>query len=132
MILLTIYDFCNTNNTFRAEFSKAPPAKEGNQSPLESYLSLVSHLFQHSFRSMRATNYSLLALYTLQLLVEDPVSVGALCHKDSQLLIHFCRQKPPHLPLVRGKRPAACAIMDMVVDAINHNLRRKLDITLYQ
>jgi hypothetical protein len=35
------------------------------------------------------------------------------------------------LPLVKGERTPAAVIIDLVVDGINHNLRRKLDADFY-
>lgn len=55
----------------------------------------------------------------------------ALCNPDTLASIRLCRQVQPVLPLVKVKRPRVCVLMDIIVDGINHNLRRRLDIDLY-
>ena len=45
--------------------------------------------------------------------------------------VRLCRQKSPYLPLVRGDRIFAASMLDTVIDGINHNLRRRLDVELY-
>lgn len=54
-----------------------------------------------------------------------------LTSEDLSTRIRLCRQKPPHLPLVRTKRILLTAILDLLADGINHNLRKKLDVELY-
>lgn len=66
-----------------------------------------------------------------RLLVEDPVLCKRVCSDDSKTAVRLCRQRSPYLPLVRGERPLAAALMDAMVDALNHNLRRRLDVGLY-
>jgi hypothetical protein len=45
--------------------------------------------------------------------------------------VRLCRQRQPYLPLVRGDRVFAASILDTMIDGINHNLRRRLDVELY-
>jgi hypothetical protein len=45
--------------------------------------------------------------------------------------VRLCRQRQPYLPLVRGDRIFAASILDTMIDGINHNLRRRLDVELY-
>lgn len=45
--------------------------------------------------------------------------------------VRLCRQKSPYLPPVRGDRVLAVSILDTMIDGINHNLRRRLDVELY-
>ena len=45
--------------------------------------------------------------------------------------MRLCRQRPPHLLIVKGDRVVALVILDLMIDAINHNLRRKLDIQFF-
>lgn len=45
--------------------------------------------------------------------------------------MRLCRQRQPYLPLVRNDRILATSILDTMVDGINHNLRRRLDVGLY-
>jgi hypothetical protein len=100
-------------------------------SPLSSYLSLTSYLFQHAHRSTRAALYSYLSLFILQILVEDQLLVKRLCSTESKLTVRLCRQRQPYLPLVRGERVPATVVLDLMIDGINHNLRRRLDVEFY-
>jgi hypothetical protein len=100
-------------------------------SPLSSYLSLTSYLFQHAHRSTRAALYSYLSLFILQILVEDQLLVKRLCSTESKLTVRLCRQRQPYLPLVRGERVPATIVLDLMIDGINHNLRRRLDVEFY-
>jgi len=45
--------------------------------------------------------------------------------------VRLCRQRQPYLPLVRGDRIFAASILYTMIDGINHNLRRRLDVELY-
>jgi len=100
-------------------------------SPLSAFFSLTSYLFQHAHRSNRAAQYTYLSLFVLQILVEDQSLAKRLCSDDSKLAVRLCRQRQPYLPLVKGERTPASVILDLVVDGINHNLRRKLDTDFY-
>ena len=66
-----------------------------------------------------------------RLLIEDPILCKRICSDDSKVPVRLCRQRSPFLPLVRGERILATAVMDTMLDAINHNLRRRLDVGLY-
>jgi hypothetical protein len=45
--------------------------------------------------------------------------------------VRLCRQRQPYLPLVRSDRVPATVILDIMIDGINHNLRRRLDVDFY-
>jgi hypothetical protein len=47
------------------------------------------------------------------------------------MAVRLCRQRQPYLPLIKGERILAASILDTMIDGINHNLRRRLDINLY-
>ncbi len=47
------------------------------------------------------------------------------------MAVRLCRQRQPYLPLVRADRILAASILDIMIDGINHNLRRRLDVELY-
>jgi hypothetical protein len=63
--------------------------------------------------------------------VEDQILIKRLCSDDSKLAVRLCRQRQPYLPLVRGDRVPATVILDLMIDGINHNLRRRLDAEFY-
>lgn len=47
------------------------------------------------------------------------------------MTVRLCRQRQPYLPIVRGDRILATSVLDTMIDGINHNLRRRLDVSLY-
>lgn len=130
-ILLGTYDFVNANKLFCFSLVTCPPEPKTEEPPLGAFLSLTSYILHHAYRSPRATLYGLLNLATLRLTIEDPVLCKHLCSPESPLAVRFCRQKPPFLPSAPDSRPAAASILDILIDAINHNLRRRLDVALY-
>ncbi len=100
---------------------------------MASFISLTSYLLQNAYRSHRTTLYTHLSLMVFRLLIEDPVLCKRLCSADADahVAVRLCRQRPPHLPLVKAPRPLAASMLDAVVDGITHNLRRRLDVGLY-
>jgi hypothetical protein len=54
-----------------------------------------------------------------------------LCSEESKMSVRLCRQRQPYLPLVRSDRVPATVILDIMIDGINHNLRRRLDVDFY-
>lgn len=129
--LLTTYDFANANKVFCFNLVSLQAEKKPDASPLSAYLSLTSYLFQHAHRSTRAASYAYLSLFILQILVEDQALLKKMCHEESKLSVRLCRQRQPYLPLVRSERVPAAVILDIMVDGINHNLRRRLDYEFY-
>lgn len=125
------YDFTNANKLFCFSLVTCPPEPTTEEHPLGAFLSLTSYILHHAHRSPRATLYGLLNLSTLRLTIEDPVLCKHLCNPDSPIAVRLCRQKPPFLPSAPNSRPAAASILDILIDAINHNLRRRLDVALY-
>ena len=106
-------------------------AEKGQEQPIASYLSLTSYLVQHAHLSSRATYYAHLNLMVFRLLIEDPTICKRICSEESKVSVRLCRQRQPYLPLVRGDRVLATSVLDTMVDGINHNLRRRLDVSLY-
>ncbi|KIW06437.1 hypothetical protein, variant 1 [Verruconis gallopava] len=135
-LLLSTYDFANANKMFCFSFvtaSSSDTKSEDNNTapPFSSYLSLTSYLLQHAHRSTRAAHYTYLTLFTLQILVEDQALAKRLCSEESQTRVRLCRQRQPFLPLVQTSRVLMAAILDVCVDGVNHNLKRRLDVELY-
>ncbi|KAM0513139.1 hypothetical protein ACHAPE_008177 [Trichoderma viride] len=129
-ILLTTYDFSHANKLFCFHLVTLPSEKD-KERPISSFLSLTSYLLQHSHLSSRATYYSHLNLMVLRLLIEDPAICKKICSDESKAHVRLCRQRPPYLPLVKGDRVLATCVLDTMLDGINHNLKRRLDISLY-
>ena len=147
-VLLATYDFTHANKLFSLEFVTYSPEK-GAEPPFASFISLTSYFLQHAHLSQRATLYSHLNLMIFRLLVEDPILCKRICAGDDsssstpssnpntpnnasyKTPVRLCRQRSPYLPLIRGDRVLATALIDTMIDAINHNLRRRLDVGLY-
>ncbi|OJD14503.1 hypothetical protein AJ78_05153 [Emergomyces pasteurianus Ep9510] len=130
-ILLAIYDFINANKLFGFNFVTSMPEKRSEESPFSSFLSLSSYLLQHAYRSTRVALYAETNLFSLRILVEDPFLCKQICSEERKRSVRLCRQRAPYLPLIQGDRILATVIFDIMIDTINHNLRRGLDVTLY-
>jgi hypothetical protein len=130
-VLLSIYDFVNANKVFCFNLASLPAPSKDAPSPFSAYLSMTSYLLQHAHRSSRSALYTYLCLFILQILVEDKELVKRLCSDESKLSVRLCRQRPPFLPQVAGQRAPASVTLDLVIDGINHNLRRRLDVDFY-
>jgi hypothetical protein len=131
-ILLPIYDFINANKLFCSLLVSTMPEKSSDESPFAAFLSLTSYLLQHAYRSPRVSQYCELALLSVRILAEDPLLCKQICSVDNKRSVRLCRQRPPHLPLIQGDRVLTTVILDIMIDAITHNLRRTLDVNLYR
>jgi hypothetical protein len=129
-VLLGTYDFTHANKLFCFNLVSLP-AEKGEEQPISSFLSLTSYLLQHAFLSSRATNYAHLSLMVLRLLIEDQLLCKRICSDESKVAVRLCRQRQPYLPVVQGERILATSVLDAMIDGINHNLRRRLDVSLY-
>lgn len=98
---------------------------------MASYLGLTSYLLQHAYLSGRATNYAHVNLMVFRLLIEDMAICKRICSDESKTKVRLCRQRQPFLPAVKGERVLAACVFDTMIDGINHNLRRRLDVSLY-
>lgn len=130
-VLLGAYDFASANKLFCFNLVSMKPDVKMESSPLGGLLSFSSYLFQHAHRSIRTAAYSHLSLFIIHVLVEDHSLAKILCSEESKMTVRLCRQRAPYLPHVKGDRTAASVVVDLVVDGINHNLRRKLDVQFY-
>ncbi|KAF2666877.1 DUF1741-domain-containing protein [Microthyrium microscopicum] len=130
-VLLPTYDFANANKIFSFNFVTLPAENKSQPSPINSFLSLTSYLFQHTHRSIRGAQYTYLSLFTLQTVMEDQVLAKRISSDESKANVRLCRQRQPFLPVVRGDRILATVILDIMIDGINHNLRRRLDMDFY-
>jgi len=101
------------------------------ESPICAYISFTSYLVQHAHRSPRTTYYARTNLLVLRILLEDHALCKNLTSEENKRRVRLCRQRQPHLPIVRNSRVLITAIIDTVIDGINHNLKKKLDVDLY-
>jgi len=128
-ILLTLYDFIMANKVFCHHFLTTPSPDKAQAAPFSTFLSFNSYLYQHAYRTARSSMYAYLTLLIFYILVEDPALAKLLCETSGP--VRLCGQRPPHLPLPKGDGPYAAAIIDILVDGINHNLRKRLDTGFY-
>ncbi|KAI1345705.1 hypothetical protein F5Y01DRAFT_308841 [Xylaria sp. FL0043] len=129
-VLLGTYDFSHANKLFCFNLVTMS-ADKGEEQPISSLLSLTSYLLQHAFLSNRATSYAHLSLMVFRLLIEDQLLCKRICSEDCKVSVRLCRQRQPYLPIVKGERILATSVLDTMIDGINHNLRRRLDVSLY-
>jgi hypothetical protein len=66
-----------------------------------------------------------------RLLIEDPITCKKMCSEEVKGSVRLCRQRQPFLPLIKGERIFVASLLDCMIDGINHNLRRRLDVSLY-
>ncbi|KAI9753267.1 MAG: hypothetical protein M4579_005240 [Chaenotheca gracillima] len=130
-ILLSTYDFANANKLFCFNLVSLPADSKHGETPFAAYLSLTSYICSHAHRSSRASLYAYLNLAVLRILIEDQVLCKQICSDESKAVVRLCRQRQPYLPLVGGDRILATVILDLLVNCINYNLRRRLDVDLY-
>ncbi|KAK0321562.1 hypothetical protein LTR82_007530 [Friedmanniomyces endolithicus] len=127
--LVTVYDFALANKLFCRRFVAWEATDKEEPPPFSAFISFTSYLYQHAYRSARASSYAYLTLLILFILVEDAAIAKLLCETTTP--VRLCRQRPPFLPLPRNDRSYAAAIIDLLADGINHNLRKRLDTAFY-
>jgi hypothetical protein len=126
-----VYDFANANKLFCYALLTTPAISKSHESPISAFLSLSSYILHHAHRSQRATLYGLLNLTILRIIIEDVLLCKRLCDPTATLTVRLCRQRQPLLPPTPSPRPGAAQILDIAIDTITHNLRRRLDLDLY-
>ncbi|KAL8945700.1 MAG: hypothetical protein Q9222_007800, partial [Ikaeria aurantiellina] len=131
LILLTTYEFTNANKLF-AHILVTQRGEPKAEAPFAVFLSLTSYILHHAHRSTRATLYGCLNLTILRLLLEDQPLCAKIFSLDLSHPVRLCRQRQPFLPSTNPPaRPYAASILDICIDTITHNLRRRLHIPLY-
>lgn len=130
-VLLATYDFANANKLFCFNFVSLSPESKHSEAAISSFVSFTSYLLQHAHMSARNGLYSRLNLLTIRLLVEDQVLCKRICSDESKMAVRLCRQKQPYLPHITADRILANSLLDTMIDGLNHNLRRRLDVDLY-
>lgn len=131
-LLLATYDFVNANKLFSHNLVSYTDPDPKAESPICAYISLTSYLLHHAHRSPRSSLYARLNLLVIRTLLEDQALCKRLTSDETKAFVRLCRQKQPHLPVVRAKRALLTAVIDAVVGGINHNLRKRLDVELYR
>jgi hypothetical protein len=130
-VLLPTYDFASANRLFGHNLLTTPAASKNQETPFGAYLSLTSYILHHASLSDRASLYGLISLCTLRVLSEDGTLCKYVCGPDSATNVRLCRQRSPFLPSTPDPRPLAFQILDITIDTLTHNLRRRLDVNLY-
>ena len=130
-MILGALEFAFANKVYAQSLITHQSERQNQETPLGAFISFTSYLLHHAYRSTRATTYGLLALTNLRLLVEDATLCKTLCESDNAQAIRLCRQRQPFLPTTTKTRAPIAHILDVLVDTVNHNLRRHLDMQLY-
>lgn len=130
-ITLSLYDFVNSNKLFCSVFASQRAENKQDVAPMAALISMCSYTLQNAHRSHRAALYVCHMLQIFQILVEDAAVAKELFSADSSATVRLARLRPPYLPMAQGERPLALSILDLSIDGINHNLRRRLDVDLY-
>ncbi|QIW98079.1 hypothetical protein AMS68_003597 [Peltaster fructicola] len=128
-ILLPLYDFVLSNNFYAQNLISHPSTDKTQPTSFSALLSFISYLMQHAYRTSRAGWYAYLSSLLLLVLVSEAETCKILLAVGAP--VRLCRQRPPHLPTYKLDRPYVAAVMDIAIDGINHNLRKRLDATLY-
>ncbi|KAF0504530.1 DUF1741-domain-containing protein [Gigaspora margarita] len=131
-ILLVFYDFVNNNKGFVIYISKSIAESETSLDghSFLDFLSFASYLVQHN-RSARTASYIKLLLFVMLILTEDVTFDSRISDGRKSFYVRLCRQRQPLLPSVKNPRPLVCAVLDIAIGFINHNMRKKLQIDLY-
>jgi hypothetical protein len=129
--LLAMYDFALSNKVFCAKLVRQEGNDKDLPTPFSNFLSSTSYLLHHAYRTTRSSLYAQLSIIILWILFEDPTVVKELCSHTAT--VRLCRQRPPHLPAsTKEGRPYVATILDILIDGINHNLRKRLDSIFYK
>ena len=130
-VLLGVYEFSSANKVFCYNLITCPGDSNNAESPISAYLSFTSYLLHHAYRSQRAGTYGILCLLVLRIIIEDLGLCKELCNIENTTIVRLCRQRQPFLPAISKPRPSITVVLDIIIDTINHNLRRHLDLHLY-
>ena len=76
--MITLFDFVMANKIFCRHFISQKPAGQSQQAPFSNFLSFTSYLYQHAYRTPRASIYASLTLLILLILLEDSTSILTL------------------------------------------------------
>ena len=129
--MLAAFEFTVANKIFCFNLVSCAEEPKGSEAPFSAFLSFTSYILHHAYRSPRAIIYGSLNLLILRIIIEDLAICKLLFDAERPLAVRLCRQRQPMLPATPKPRPAGAAILDILIDTINHNLRRNLDIQLY-
>lgn len=132
MILLPTYEFAVANSLFCINLATGKPSSKEVESPIASFLSFGSYLFQNAYRSVRASTYACIHCLILQVMMEEPTTAKVLCDGNNKATIRVCRQRTPILPSFKGDRVLVTVIMDLIIGGLGHNMKLKLDVEFYE
>jgi hypothetical protein len=126
-----MYDFALSNKVFCVMLVEQKSSDKELATPFSNFLCFTSYLLHHAYRTTRSSLYAQLSIIILWILFEDPTVAKQLCLQTAT--VRLCRQRPPHLPeSTKEQQPYVAAILDILVDGINHNLRKRLDAIFYK
>ncbi|KAK9457661.1 hypothetical protein V1511DRAFT_494247 [Dipodascopsis uninucleata] len=131
VVLLACCNFVHANKFFLRVLVETKSKFSGQEHPFISFISLSSYLLQHQHRSERQAQYARLTLLIYRMLVEDSNIMPILVNFELKSTIRICRQRSPVLPLVKNERLPIEGVLDALIVAVNHNMKKSLDIAMY-
>ncbi|KAK9241029.1 hypothetical protein V1525DRAFT_393498 [Lipomyces kononenkoae] len=129
-ILVATCNFVHANKYFSQVLIETKNVAQ-EETPFGSYISLTSYLLQHQHRSERHASYARIALLVHRILVEDATSMQKLVSIECRSSMRLCRQRQPSLPFVKGERFLVEGILDALIGAVGHNMKKTLDVPMY-
>ncbi|KAK9322911.1 hypothetical protein V1517DRAFT_259408 [Lipomyces orientalis] len=129
-ILLATSNFVQANKFFSQVLIETKTVAQ-EETPFGSYVSFSSYLLQHQHRSERHACYARLAMLVHRILVEDPIAMQKLVSIECRSSMRLCRQRQPCLPFVKGERFLIEGVLDALIGAVDHNMKRALDVPMY-
>lgn len=67
----------------------------------------------------------------MRVLVEEQATMARLAGIECRSSIRICRQRQPVLPRIQGERFLVEGILDSLIGALSHNMKRTLDVPMY-
>ncbi|KAI9288403.1 hypothetical protein BC943DRAFT_154840 [Umbelopsis sp. AD052] len=136
-MLIAFYELMNANPTFEKLIQKPLVVCYGNESQYTEDIALCAFMSYSSFllqspRSKRSVGYSKLVLLIFLRICEDNSLCDLLYSPKLLGNLRLCRQRLPAIPPTDAPRPLACAVLDIMLIFITHNMRKKLEIDLYR
>ncbi|KAK9363207.1 hypothetical protein V1504DRAFT_438082 [Lipomyces starkeyi] len=129
-ILLATSNFVHANKYFSQVLIETKTVAQ-EETPFGSYISLSSYLLQHQHRSERHASYARISMLVHRILVEDFITMQKLVSIECRSSMRLCRQRQPCLPYVKGERFLVEGILDALIGAVRHNMKKALDVPMY-
>lgn len=129
-LTLATYEFINVNKLY-AKLLLECSSDTTQSTPFSNFLSVSTCLFQNQHKTTRAALYARLNLLILRIIVEASPPSLLLSENLRTTGIIISQQRQPVLPTVTTPRLLVEGVLDSLILAIRHNMKRSLDIDMY-